>query len=201
MKLEMIGLAACLSAAAWAQGVRATGNRLEIRYSWGTLDAYAVAPDVIRIDTHPKGVRAVPTEMMDLRGMRNVRPVGAGRGETIFTDAIRASVTPTEIRISDSATQTRVSISLEALASDELLLNHSAGENLYGMRGSNRDNRGITGGLLRTGGAQVSAGSQGDGGAPLAYSTHWGVLIDSIDGQFADNGIGPRVQPRLAERP
>ncbi len=59
MKLEMIGLAACLSAAAWAQGVRATGNRLEIRYSWGTLDAYAVAPDVIRIDTHPKGVKAV----------------------------------------------------------------------------------------------------------------------------------------------
>jgi len=50
------------------------------------------------------------------------------------------------------------------------------------MRGLNRADNG--GGLLRNNGAEVSAGAQGEGGAPWFFTTRYGILIDSDGGSF-----------------
>ncbi len=53
------------------------------------------------------------------------------------------------------------------------------------LPGNNVDARqDIRNGLLRNGGGTVSAGRQGDGGAPLAYTSRYGILIDSDGGAF-----------------
>ena len=57
-----------------------------------------------------------------------------------------------------------------------------AGETLYGMRGIDRDQKETL--FTRSGGAEVKAGIQGDGGAPFFFTTTYSVLIDSDGGAF-----------------
>ena len=59
---------------------------------------------------------------------------------------------------------------------------HDESEKLYGMRGLGLLDTGA--GVLRSSGAIVKLGQQGDGGAPFFFTTKYGVLVDSDGGRF-----------------
>ena len=61
-------------------------------------------------------------------------------------------------------------------------LTHAPDDTLYGIHGLGRDD--TTVGLTRNDGGHVAAGIQGDSGAPLVFSTHYALLIDSDGGEF-----------------
>lgn len=180
-----------------ARDVQTVGGKLQLRESWGTVEVYAVRPNVVRIDTHPNGVRSVPTEMLDPRGLRTAGPTGSVRDGAIAVGNLHVRVDAAEISISDDVTRTSLSFDRAELQSGVVSLKNSDGENLYGMRGNGlfgpRDQRlSVARGLTRNEGAPVAAGSQGDGGAPFVFSTRWGVLIDSVDGRFDSKPGGVR---------
>lgn len=159
----------------------------------GVLTVYAVAPDVLRIDFEPNGVASEPTPVMDLNGLRKARPYGSIRDGLIQTGGLTAELAPDQIRIKSADGTVSLSIDRSALHSGDLKLTHAPEENLYGMRGyrvgrAKDPRQDISQGLLRNHGDPVAAGSQGDGGAPIAYSTKWGLFIDSVDGDFETDG-------------
>ncbi|MDR3692719.1 MAG: glycoside hydrolase family 31 protein [Fimbriimonas sp.] len=179
-----------ISAMAVSQTVRADGKRLTATELGGTLVLQAPSDDLLRIDFRPNGVSAVPTETMDPRGLRTARPVGISDGNEIVTSAMHVVLGPDVITVAKSNGERVATIELASLAEGRVRIHYTVGENLYGMRGNGlfgaRDPRtALARGLLRNDGATVAAGAQGDGGAPLAYSTHWGVLVDSVDGKFS----------------
>jgi alpha-glucosidase (family GH31 glycosyl hydrolase) len=83
-------------------------------------------------------------------------------------------------------------IDLASLVSGSVRLSSEAGDHFYGMRGYTIRNRepGLNPdqGLFRDSSVHVRAGSQGDGGAPFAFTSKWGLLVDSIDGDFTVDG-------------
>ncbi len=62
---------------------------------------------------------------------------------------------------------------------------HASSDTLYGIHGLGRDD--TTVGLTRNDGGHVAAGVQGDSGAPLVFSTHFALLVDSDGGDFTTN--------------
>jgi alpha-glucosidase len=70
----------------------------------------------------------------------------------------------------------------EARASG-VTMKHAPDDTLYGVHGLGRDD--TTVGLTRNDGGHVAAGVQGDSGAPLIFSTHYALLVDSDGGDFA----------------
>lgn len=80
---------------------------------------------------------------------------------------------------------------LGAHAADRSLdITHEQNEKLYGMRGLGLMDRGA--GILRSGGATIRLGQQGDGGAPFFFTTKYGVLIDSDGGRFESRDASMR---------
>lgn len=164
-------------------------NTLSINTDSGALQAWAVAPDVLRIDFRPRGANDGPTVMLDPKGLRSAKPIGEVENGVLTTTAMRVVADRTGLRISDTHGHRWLTIPLPTKGLD-LSLKHGSRENLYGMRSyavwGGDDRPRLEQGLLRNDGAPVAAGTQGDGGAPLAYTTHWGVLVDSIDGRFTN---------------
>src|SRR5579862_4348352 len=211
---SILGLSA-LALGAPAQTVKASGNRVTIDDPHGRIEAWAVAPNVLRIDFRPSGVQAEPTPVLDPKGLRTARPVGKvdfllfhlqdPRVDPISLDrqavlgqSRTKKAEPTSALSFDTLEITPnkgvgLEVDLDALKNGVLTIHHAPTEHLYGMRGyglrKSKDPR-LDGaqGLFRDHGAPVAAGSQGDGGAPIAFTTHWGLLVDSVDGDFTTNG-------------
>jgi alpha-glucosidase (family GH31 glycosyl hydrolase) len=138
--------------------------------------------------------------MMDFKGLRRSKPIGDSVGDDNLSNLVthKASVviTPGSItfvrspEIDRGDAMRELWLDREGLAQGRILLHYQPLQNLYGMRGTQlnfrpSDGRGNPGdGLMRNHGAVVKAGSQGDGGAPFAYTRAWGLFVDSIDGQF-----------------
>jgi len=182
-----------LSASGFSQTVRVVGKRLEVNEASGSIVLQAVADDVLKIECHPKGVSAVPTEMIDKDGLRRARPVGLADENEIVTSMMHVTLSRDGLVVTNSKGEAIATIDPSVLIKGIVRVRHPHGQNLYGMRGNGlfgpRDPRmAVSKGLLRNDGAPVAAGSQGDGGAPIAYTTRWGLLIDSIDGQFSTAG-------------
>jgi alpha-glucosidase (family GH31 glycosyl hydrolase) len=189
MKWPIVLLAVVSSCASNAQTVRVDGKRLVVREDKGSIELQALGDDVLQIEFHPKGVPAIPTEMMDPHGLRRARPVGLANGNEIITSSMHVTLSSDGLVIMNSKGDTVATIDPALLVKGIVRIRHTRDENFYGRRGNGlfgpRDPRmAVSRGLLRNDGAPVAAGSQGDGGAPIAYTTKWGVLIDSIDGQF-----------------
>lgn len=173
--------------------VAQTAADLQFADAQGTLSIRAVAPDVVRIAYLPAGVTIAPTEMLDPNGLRAAPGVGAATRSTLATTAVRVSVSPAAIQIASADGRTTLAIDRTALVAGTVAVTHAAGEHLYGLRSyglhNARDPRlDRANGLTRDTGAPVAAAAQGDGGAPLVYSTHWGLLVDSIDGDVTNAG-------------
>jgi alpha-glucosidase len=161
----------------------ASGPRLEIPEPNGRVSIWAVAPNVLRIDFVPRGVLPTPTPILLERGLRAARPIGSLQGSTLKTAELTATSDANRLQVNGLA------VDLAALATGVVRLHHPADDHLYGMRGypirpSNDPKLNPAQGLFRDSGAPVKAGSQGDGGAPIAFTNKWGVFIDSVDGEF-----------------
>lgn len=92
---------------------------------------------------------------------------------------------PYSISILDAAGQPllRTSDPFGEARASGVTMQHAAGDTLYGIHGLGRDD--TTLGLTRNSGGHVAAGVQGDSGAPLIFSTHYALLVDSDGGDFA----------------
>lgn len=162
-------------------------NQIEARDGVGVLRIDAVSRDVIRITYKPDGGGSRPTPVLDTKGLRRARPVGQADGDELWTGTVRVRICPGEAQIEQGALKLSVTVSRGSIA-----VRHDSEDNLYGIRsyGLNPNDAKAafprSKGLLRNEGGPVAAGTQGDGGAPLAYTTRWGLLVDSVDGLFTN---------------
>jgi alpha-glucosidase (family GH31 glycosyl hydrolase) len=186
-------LTVVISAAAAVLLSAASG--IELKDANGVLSVRAVAADVVRIEYLPVGAVSQPTEMLDPASALRAQSVGTASGTALSTTALRITASPSEVQVRTADGRVSVAIDRVALAQGVLRLTHRQTDQLYGLRSyglsDSRDPKlARANGLTRDAGAPVKAAAQGDGGAPLAYTTEWGTLIDSVDGEFANaNGV------------
>ncbi len=179
-----------LVVAAAAQATQGDKDRLVVQDAQGTLTISAVATDVLRINFARTGVHPHPTDMLDPKGVLRRRSVGWVHDGMLLTPRVSVGVDDRFVKLYLHETIPHIVIDSQQLIDGRLALYYQNSVNIYGERGTEinyrpRDNRGNPGqGIQRNNGATVKAGGQGDGGAPLAYCTDWGVLADSVDGVF-----------------
>jgi len=152
-----------------------------------------VAPNVVRVHYEPRGRYSRPTEMLNPNAQFQNVPVQFVRNGSIYearTPQMRVTVHvhPFRIEIADGTGHTLLRNG--KFASRSLQFQHDENGNFYGidgfsLPGSNIDvHQDPRNGVLRFGG-RVAANGQGDGAAPLVYTTTYGLLIDSNGGDFA----------------
>jgi alpha-glucosidase (family GH31 glycosyl hydrolase) len=191
--MKSLGIALALIASLGVVCAR-SGEKLIDADADGRLTVYAVAPDVLRIEYEPTGVTPVPSPILDLDGLRKARPVGSVRELSLKTSKLTAELIQGAIRVETSDGQVVLRFDRAPLSAGAVKVSHAGGENLYGMRGysvwpdRNEPRLDPSQGLLRNNGAPVAAGAQGDGGAPVAFTNKWGLYVDSIDGDFVNDG-------------
>lgn len=156
----------------------------------GIIDLEVLGPNILRVDVQPQGKTSPRTLVMDpsLRALATPVSVSSdGKAAVVRASAIRAMIacgSPIAITIFDGK-QHQLLRQVDPFGQSHwhnVNLLHAPGENLYGMSGLSMHSNG--GGLLRNNGAVVSAGSEGEAGAPWFFTTHYGVLIDSDGGGF-----------------
>ena len=166
-------------------------NRIEARDGAGVLRVDAVARDVIRLSYKLSSGGSRLTPALDPTGLRKTRSVASVDGDQLTTGGILALVCPNQVQLTQGSLHLKVEVDR-----DSIKVHHESSENFYGIRSyglSPNDPKAALprkNGLLRNQGGRIASGSQGDGGAPLAYTTRWGLLIDTIDGNFTnEDGI------------
>ncbi|HEY3779551.1 MAG TPA: TIM-barrel domain-containing protein [Fimbriimonadaceae bacterium] len=172
-----------------ATGALAQDNILRVKIGDVSLNVTALSNTMVQIECYQGKTKTYkPTEMLDIRNHKlNDMFVMAGGG-SLQTENLVAKKSADGVEITGGG------IDLDfAYSNGQITLRHRSTDNLYGMRGialwDLKDPRvAPSAGLLRNNGGTVIAGSQGDGGAPLAYTATWGMLVDSIDGEFTNNG-------------
>ncbi len=173
------------------------GDRLTLRAGRDSLIVQVAEPNILRVHYHPSGATSPRTQGLDPeRTWANDVPA------KIETDADPITISTNAMIVTISKDPVRLTIFDQA--GHELLTEpRDGGVYAGGLRfqvaarsrflgidatstpGLNLDPRqDIRSGLMRQGG-EVRAGQQGDGGAPLIYTTQFGVLIDSDGGNFA----------------
>jgi len=165
----------------------AGADEIQLKDANGTLVVKAVAGDVLRVDYVPNGVKPKPTEILDPKGLHRARAVGKVDGMVLKTDKMNVEVKPDVILIFGE-----VEIERGPLAKGIVTVKYLPqlqNPNVYGIRGielgGSKDSRvSRAHGLTRNEGGTVSGSAQGDGGSPLAYTTAWGLFVDSVDGNF-----------------
>jgi alpha-glucosidase len=173
----------------WAEPVRVT-------HGADVVEVEAVAPGVVRVQVEPGGRTTPRTLTIDpafapgaVEGLKSSGKAGQTRRLVTGKMSVEIEEAPViSIVVKDAGG--RVLVSLKDPVGDALhnsvAMTHDASEALYGMRGTDRDNKAPT--ILRTDGAKVAQGVQGDGGAPFFFTTKYGVLIDSDGGEFVPHG-------------
>lgn len=157
----------------------------------GTIDLEVLQTNVLRVDVQPDGERSPRTIVLDpsLKALKpftgKIRKLGnrVQMSTQAFSAVVSCEPRPS-ITISDAAGHKLVEQihPLESAREHRTTFLHDPSENLYGMSGLSMGENGR--GLLRNNGSVVSAGQQGEGGAPWFFTTHYGILIDSEDGTF-----------------
>lgn len=157
----------------------------------GVIELQLIAPDILRVDAEPNGKSTPRTLVIDpaLQPDADVHAhITADAGSLqIRTAKISASFTcgaHSDFLVTDTTGHRLLEQRdlLDQAAGRRAEFLHSAGENLYGISGLSRRENG--GSLIRNNGGRVSAGAQGEAGAPWFFTTHFGVLIDSDGGTF-----------------
>ena len=195
----MVCVAALSVGSIWAQDIGRECTVIEnarsgvrVLCSTGTIDVEMLEQNVLRVDVQPNNKTSPRTAVMDpafnVTGPSGITIDNQGEATTIHSEQMMVSIShmsPTKIYVTDSAGKVLVNQTdpLREAGAHGVILGHSQGENLYGMRGLDIRNNGN--GLLRNGGAEVAAGAQGDGGAPFFFTKRYGVLIDSDGGTFS----------------
>jgi alpha-glucosidase len=193
-------LAVLCAGAAAAQNVPAASLRPDgvvvVSTNYGSVELQAVLANVIRVHLRPGNLpESARTLVMD-PAFKPSQLGKFGDGPTGFnlrTPEIKVSEMPSgdgifALRFDDLNGNRLVDV-LDPLRNGSMqtvIVEHATGENLYGMRGTDRNQKGES--FLRQSGAEVKAGIQGDGGAPLFFTTRYGVLLDSDGGNFSVSG-------------
>jgi len=182
-RLKMfVGLLLCAPICASAQ--------IRITHGADIVQVDVVAPNIARIHVEPNGRSTPRTPVMDPAFQpiqSSVVTRDADGGEALRSPQISIVVNerPTvtlQVRDAEGHLLLTVNDLISRAKSREIEMVHDENENLYGMRGLDRSDSGA--GIVRTGGATVAAGIQGDGGAPFFFTTRYGVLVDSDGGEF-----------------
>jgi alpha-glucosidase (family GH31 glycosyl hydrolase) len=177
-------------------GVAVDGDTLKLSVGSDTITVQVVEPDILRVHYHPGGQTTPRTAVLDPnRTWQNDTPAkieAASDPMVIFTASmiVKISRTPVRLAIYDRA--------------DHLLLKEPQEGGVYagGLRftsgvsgpffgidatsipGQNADRReDVRSGVQRSGG-RAAASRQGGGGAPFVYTTEYGLLVDSVGGNF-----------------
>ena len=173
-----------------------TGDTLTLRVGEDTIVVQVVASNMLRVHYQPENQTSRPTPVLD--------PSHTWRNDTpakIDTDSDPMTISTEKLVLKISKTPVRFAIYDDH---NHLLLREPAEGGVYGgglrftynisdaffgidgtsLPGQNIDRRqDIRTGVRRSGGT-VAAGRQGDGGAPLAYTLTYGLLVDSDGGNF-----------------
>ena len=171
-----------------------TARGVHVTSGDGVMDLEILGPNLLRIDIQPNGKTSPRTLVMDpnlkVSDLAQVSVRRDGDSGQIASSEIQASVTcrsPITVSVSDAAQHKlleQVDPFVQAAGHNVNLL-RAPTENLYGMSGLSMNED--SGDLTRNHGSKVSAGVQGEAGAPWFFTTRYGVLIDSDGGAF-DNG-------------
>lgn len=172
------------------------GDTLTLRVGDDTLTVQVVESDVLRVHYHPNGQTSPPTPVLDPhRIWSNDTPanINTDADPIVISTAnmiVRISREPARIAIFDHGGQVLIEEPKEGgvysggLRFISRISGPFFGIDATSIPGENADARqDIRVGMERVGG-QVRAGRQGDGGAPLLYTTSYGLLVDSDGGNF-----------------
>ena len=172
------------------------GDTLILRAGRDSLTVQVVEPNILHVHFHPNGATTPRTQVLDPdRTWSNGVPAKIETGADpimISTNAMLAKISkdPVRLTVCDHAGHELLTEPRDGgVFAGGLRFQAAARSRFFGVDatsipGLNLDPRqDIRSGLVRQGG-EVRAGRQGDGGAPLIYTTQYGVLIDSDGGNF-----------------
>jgi alpha-glucosidase len=157
----------------------------------GVIDVDMIRPDTVRVDLQPEGHRSARTLVVDprLAVPEDFRASVQSKGNSVSVATSKMSVSVvcgSELEISIKTPEGKSLLKqtdpLHNAGAHRAAFTHAVEDELYGMSGLSMEETG--GGLLRTNGAEITAGAQGKGGAPWFFTTQYGVLIDSDGGKF-----------------
>ena len=172
------------------------GDTLTLRTGEDTIEVQVVESNILRVHFRPKGQTTPPTSVLDPNHTwSNSTPAKIDTGSdpvTISTDKmiVKISKAPVRFAIYDTENHLLLQESVDGgVYSGGLRFAYKTSDQFFGVDGTSLPGKNIDArqdiriGVRRSGGA-VSAGRQGDGGAPLAYTPTYGLLVDSDGGEF-----------------
>ncbi|MDT4986340.1 MAG: hypothetical protein QOI74_434, partial [Micromonosporaceae bacterium] len=179
-------------------GVTWNGDTVTVSVGADRLVVRALRADLVQVDYRPGGVSDPPTVIGDpakVWGSGNLTAVD------ILADPITARTAKLTVRIARNPARLSIvdatgRIVLSEPASggvhgDGVRFSHAPGEHFYGITGNpvswaeHDPKQNLAEGMRRDDGGRVDANMQGDGGAPWAFTSRYGLLVDSVDGDFA----------------
>src|SRR2546423_14001817 len=182
----------CLPTFTSASQLQMHNAEARVLINGNVLLVHPIAQNVLDVELRPGGNAGASTEMLDPNAKLAVYKATASNdsdGARFHTGAMDILVTPTgEITIGDP--NGKLLLRQTAVTATSVSFERTSNENVYGIRAYDlpREQKDktikILDGLFRNKGGIVAAGRQGDSGAPLAYTTSFGILIDSNGGRF-----------------
>ena len=172
--------------------LRSVGTRgFALAQDDATTSVQMVAPGVLRVHYMPMGHKTPPNLVIDPQRApaTTFKPEVSRQGDavTLHSKRMTASWDPKTGTLTVSDAQGHVLLrqaDLMALSQERVVLEHAAGDALYGIGGFEA-NQPVTAGLLRSGKQVAQAGKQGHAGAPFVWSTAgYGVLVDCDGADF-----------------
>lgn len=176
--------------------VSVDGNTITIRSGEDAVIAQVVEPNVLRVNYRRQGRTSPPTQVLDPNHVwrRDVAAKIETSSDPIVISTERMTVkiarAPVRFTIYDNASHELLQEPAEGgVYAGGLRFKYQSQNPFFGVAGTgipdqNVDpHQDIRMGLRRSGGA-ARAGRQGDAGAPLAYTTTFGLLVDSDGGNF-----------------
>jgi alpha-glucosidase len=151
-----------------------------------------IAPNVVRVHYEPDGSSSARTLVLEPNLHVSTFPAAfsqAGGIDTLHTAQMTVTVTRHPFQITLADANGHAYLSNGTFSKGALAFTHDGNGNFYGIDGFSLPGLNVDvhqdprNGLLRFGG-RVAANGQGDGGAPLTYTTTYGVLVDSNGGNF-----------------
>src|SRR5215471_20931588 len=176
--------------------VSVDGNTITIRSADSTVIAQVVEPNAIRVSYRPQGKTSPPTAVLDPNHVwrRDIPAKIETNSDPIVISTERMTVkiarAPVRFSIYDNANHQLLQEPAEGgVYARGLRFTYNSTSPFFGVEGTAIPGQNVDGhqdvraGLWRSGGA-ARAGRQGDAGAPLAYTTTFGLLVDSDGGNF-----------------
>lgn len=192
-----LGLATlpALAATPAALTAKVAQNTLTLSHGNDRIAINFITPGMVHVHALPGGEDSPASIVIDPKAIQGtltgVKTSTEGDVTTLSTDkaTLRWNARNGTLQLTDATghvllTQT----DLGALTQGTLALDHAKDDPLYGIGGYNATED-ASAGLLRTGKQKITAGEQGHAGAPLVWSSAgYGVLIDTVGGQFNLDG-------------